>query len=186
MRSAFDIWSAMLAGGDGHMPFRTIIAEGRTAGAVWVLWELLKLLLLGAAGSDHTLPALGLALVERVPEALPGPTQALHARGVALRQRLIEMLGDGVMLYPTLPTVAPLHDGACTRLFDSGATALWNVMEFPVTSVPLGLGKRQMPLGLQLVAGPGQDHRTIGVALALQEANIAGWQPPTCGCPDAS
>ena len=179
MRAAFDIWSAMLSSGDGHTPFRTIIAQGRAGGPAWIVWELLKLLLFGAAGSDHTLPALGLALVERVPELLPAPTEALRVRGVALRQQLTELLGDGVMLYPTLPTVAPLHDGACARIMDSGATALWNVMELPVTAVPLGLGKcSQMPLGVQVVAAPGQDHKSIGVALALQEAGIAGWQPP--------
>ena len=183
MRAAFDVWSAMLSGGEGHVAFREIIAERKGASALgggWVVWELLKLLLCGAGGSDHTLPALGLALVERVPELLPGPTEALRARGAALRTQLEELIGDGVLLYPSLPTVAPLHDGAIARVADSGATALWNVMELPVTAVPLGLARRgsRMPLGVQIVAGPGQDHKSIGVAMALEEAGVAGWQPP--------
>ena len=142
---------------------------------MWVVAELIKLLF---ARSEHTLPALGLALVERVPEALPALSAELEQRGQRLRTRLREALGDGVMLYPTLPTCAPLHDEPLWRIFDSGATSIFNVMELPVTAVPLGTSTGGLPLGIQVVANHGQDHRSIGVALALENANVAGWAPP--------
>jgi Asp-tRNA(Asn)/Glu-tRNA(Gln) amidotransferase A subunit family amidase len=56
-------------------------------------------------------------------------------------------------------------------------TAIMNVLELPATSVPLGLGARGLPLGVQVVAAHGQDHLTIAVALALEEA-LGGWVPP--------
>ena len=163
----------MLSSGTGHMPFRDIIAEGKTS--LWVGVELIKLLF---ARSEHTLPALGLALVERLPEAFPALCTKLEQRGRYLRTRLREALGDGIMLYPTLPTCAPLHDEPLWRIFDSGATSIFNVMEFPVTAVPLGTSTAGLPLGIQVVANHGQDHRSIGVALALENANVAGWAPP--------
>lgn len=58
-------------------------------------------------------------------------------------------------------------------------TAIFNVLHVPVTQVPLGLAKNGMPLGLQIVAGPYNDHVTIAVAQELEQA-FGGWVPP---CP---
>eukprot|EP00937_MAST-01D_sp_MAST-1D-sp2_P005660 g5660.t1 len=176
-RQAFDIWSAMLSGGSGHLAFRHIIAEGKAP--VWVAWELLKLLL---GVSDHTLPALALAAVERVPEALPAPSEALRARGRRLRAALCDTLGDGVMLYPTLPRPAPLHNESLACFLDSGATSIFNVLELPATAVPLGESAEGLPLGVQVVGNHGADYKTIGVAIALERAEVAGWVLPRSVC----
>ncbi len=50
-------------------------------------------------------------------------------------------------------------------------------MELPVTQVPLGLGGEGLPLGVQVAASHGGDHRTIAVALELERA-FGGWVPP--------
>jgi fatty acid amide hydrolase 2 len=58
-----------------------------------------------------------------------------------------------------------------------GYTAILNVMEVPVTQVPLGLNDAGVPLGVQVVGVHGNDHLTIGVALELEKA-FGGWVPP--------
>ena len=47
-----------------------------------------------------------------------------------------------------------------------------------MTQVPLGLGERGLPLGVQVAAGPGRDHVSIAVALELERV-FGGWVPPT-------
>ena len=56
-------------------------------------------------------------------------------------------------------------------------TAVFNVLELPVTQVPLGLDARGLPLGVQVVGAHGKDHVTIAVALALEKA-LGGWVMP--------
>ena len=85
------------------------------------------------------------------------------------------------MLYPPYISPAPRHRLALLPPIHWAYTALFNVMELPVTQVPLGLsdhrGARGMPLGVQVVGAHGQDHRTIAVALELERA-LGGWVPP--------
>lgn len=54
-------------------------------------------------------------------------------------------------------------------------------MEVPGTSVPVGLGKDGLPLGVQLIGSPGMDRLTIQVARVL-EARLGGWTPPRIAC----
>jgi fatty acid amide hydrolase 2 len=56
--------------------------------------------------------------------------------------------------------------------------AAFNLLGLPATQVPLGLGKRGLPLGVQVVAAAGQDHRSVAVALELERA-FGGWVPPS-------
>ena len=56
-------------------------------------------------------------------------------------------------------------------------TAILNVLELPATQVPLGLSADGLPLGVQVVAGPGRDHVCIAVAMELERA-FGGWVPP--------
>jgi fatty acid amide hydrolase 2 len=81
------------------------------------------------------------------------------------------------MLYPSYPEVAPRHNHPLLVPFKWIYTAILNVMEMPSTQVPLGLGPRGLPLGVQVAGARGQDHVTIGVALALEKV-FGGWAPP--------
>ena len=110
---------------------------------------------------------------------------------------------EHVLLLPSLPTPAPFHAESLLRVFDTSNTAFFNVMELPVTAVPLGLstprssggngngqrhgagagagaggtsssrrhrgkpqqkrgqlggGANNLPVGMQVVGGPGRDH----------------------------
>ena len=48
---------------------------------------------------------------------------------------------------------------------------------FPATQVPLGLSGEGLPLGVQVISGPGNDHVTIAVAEELERI-FGGWVPP--------
>ena len=138
-----------------------------------------------------TLPALGLGLVEQVPEQMPAHTREIAALGEQLGARLRALIGDGVLLYPSLPTLAPPHHGLLLRIWDAGATGLFNVLQLPATAVPMGLSSdgdsddspmqargRGLPVGLQVVGAEGADLKTIAVAQALQRTGLAHWTPP--------
>ncbi|HVF05223.1 MAG TPA: amidase [Frankiaceae bacterium] len=171
LRRSFDIWGAMLSEAR-QVPFRTLLADG---GRFSTGREVARYV---AGRSPHTLPALGLAIFERFPELLPARGRRLCALGRALREELTALIGeDGVLFYPSFPTLAPKHGAPVWRPFTFAYTAILNVAELPVTQVPLGLDRSGLPLGVQVAAAPGNDHLTIAVARHLEEA-FGGWVPP--------
>jgi fatty acid amide hydrolase 2 len=176
LKNSFDIWSSMLGKESTHS-FRDLLGGGKS---ISPLRELFKLAI---GRSRHTLPGLGLALLERLPELTPTRTERFIEQGRALRGELIEIIGDGVVLYPPYPSVAPRHNRPLAPPLLWVYTAILNVMELPVTQVPLGLNERGVPLGVQVVGGPLADHRTIAVAQKLEE-DFGGWVPPRAICGD--
>ncbi|MCA9608851.1 MAG: amidase [Myxococcales bacterium] len=164
-------WGAGLSAAGGT-PFGVLMGEGRR---LPVLPELGRWLL---RRSKHTIPAITLAAIERVPEMLPDRTRGLLRELDGLRDELSGALGDdGVMLFPSYSRPAPRHHGPLLRPFDFVYTAVINVLGFPSTQVPLGLNRKGLPLGCQVVAAHGHDHLTIAVARELERA-MGGWVPP--------
>jgi len=171
LRDSLEIWSAMLDAANGPS-FSSLLGQGTPirAGRELLLWALGR--------SSHTLPALGLAMFEKLPKLMPDRGRELVRRGLALREELGKLLGpDGVMLYPPYPTPAPRHGKPIVPPFRWVYTAIMNVMELPATAVPLGLNADGLPLGVQVVASHGNDHLCIAVALAF-EREFGGWVPP--------
>lgn len=167
LRLAFEIWSALMQAAE-PTPFAEQLGEGRR---ISVFKELIKWPL---GLTPHTLPALALAALEM----LPMPTQRFVEASRALKQELLAALGeDGVLLYPPYPRVAPRHNRPLLRPFDFAYCGIINVLGFPSTQVPLGLNAQGLPLGVQVIGAPGQDARTIAVAVAL-EKQFGGWVPP--------
>ena len=92
-------------------------------------------------------------------------------------QELRATIGDGVLLHPPAPRVAPRHGRLLGRPWWTHPTIVFNLAAVPVTQVPLGLGQRGLPLGVQVAAGPARDHVSIAVALELERV-FGGWIPP--------
>ncbi|CAH1407241.1 unnamed protein product [Nezara viridula] len=138
------------------------------------LWsELPKMLLFQ---SKHTLPAI-MRLMDL--NLLP-PTDPIWAEKErdTLKKQILELLGDnGVLLFPSCPTEAPYHYASFFRPYNYAYWSIFNVLKLPVTQVPLGMTKNGLPVGLQVVAGPNNDHLSIAVAEEL-EKTFGGWVPP--------
>lgn len=169
---ALDIWTAMV-GTSGGVTFRALLGGGRPVSLPRELarWSVRR--------SAHTLPALGLALLEGVGGLLPARVERALELGKALRAELVSRIGEqGVMLYPSYPRPAPRHYAPLLPPFQWTYTAVLNVMEMPATQVPLGLNGEGLPLGVQVAAIHGNDHVTIAVAEHL-ERSFGGWVPPS-------
>lgn len=171
LKDSLNIWSSMLSAAGGAS-FAELMGQGDkiTPFGEMGKWILRK--------SPFTLPAISLAILELFPKKFPNSSLKSIERGKALREEMTQAIGsDGIMLYPSYPTVAPHHYVPMVTMFYWVYTAILNVMELPVTQVPMGLNESGVPLGVQVAAINGNDHLTIAGALAL-EKEIGGWVPP--------
>lgn len=88
------------------------------------------------------------------------------------------MLGEnGVFLLPTHPTTAPYHNEPLLRPFNFSYTAVINCLGLPATTVPLGLSREGLPIGIQVIANHNQDRLCLAVAEELDRA-FGGWVEP--------
>lgn len=95
-----------------------------------------------------------------------------------MKKYLLDKLGDdGVLLYPSSPSPADYHYTAFFRPFNFGYWCLFNILRLPTCQVPLGLDKSGLPVGLQVVAAPYNDHLCLAVAQELEKA-FGGWVQP--------
>lgn len=170
LKRSLDIWSSMLSAAGGPL-FSELMGQGTPISPFGELgkWFVRK--------SDHTLPGIMLTLMEKAPKYFPERSRVMQEKGVELREKLVEIIGDGVMLYPPYPSVAPQHYKPLLLPFNWQYTAILNVMELPVTQTPLGLNNEGLPLGVQVVGRHGNDHVTVAVAMAL-EKSMGGWVFP--------
>ncbi len=95
----------------------------------------------------------------------------------AFQEEIAGAIGDGVLLHPTHPRVAPRHGKTVGKPWLLTTTAVFNLAGVPVAQIPLGLNSRGLPLGVQAAAGPDRDHVAVAVALELERA-LGGWVPP--------
>ena len=171
LKRSLEIWSALMQTA-ADTTFAELLGDGSKipAGRELLRWSLGR--------SDHTLPAIALALLEKGVDLMPNRTARFVKMGHELRDELAETIGpNGVLLYPPYTMVAPRHNVPLFPPINWIYTAIFNVAELPVTQVPLGLTDKGLPLGIQVAAAPGNDHLTIAVGRALEEA-FGGWVPP--------
>lgn len=116
-----------------------------------------------------------LGLFEHFDKLMPDKTDRLLTSCSKLRSELISLLGDnGVLLYPSHPKIAPFHNSPIVHPTNFAYTGIFNALCFPVTQVPLGLSKQGLPLGIQVVTTPYNDHLSLAVAREL-EKGFGGW-----------
>jgi fatty acid amide hydrolase 2 len=169
-KEAVSLWAAVLELSDGPT-FRELLEDGVPLS---LPVELARTLV---GRGEHTLPAVALGMLEGLSPYLPGKAKFLR-RVEEMKHEVHGHLGrDGIILYPSYPRVAPKHRAPMLAPIAWVYTALFNVLECPVTQVPLGLDARGLPLGVQVVAAPGNDHLCLAVALEL-ERRFGGWVPP--------
>lgn len=126
----------------------------------------------------HTRALRLLLMSEWMTGKLPqGRLRKAAAARVAFAREVVDTIGDGVLLHPTHPRVAPRHGQTVGKPWLLTTTAVFNLAGVPVAQIPLGLNARGLPTGVQAAAGPGRDHVAVAVALELERA-LGGWVPP--------
>jgi fatty acid amide hydrolase 2 len=172
MARAFEIWTSLLSSlstehygkilGDGAelRPWRELAFNWTTG------------------RSGHTLAGLVLAGLDELSSKFPGQMARYVDEGRALQAELEDALGDrGVLLHPPYSRPAPWHRAVWRTPFDFACTAIFNVLEFPVTQVPVRLSAWNVPIGVQVAGSRGADAVTIAAA-AVIEAEFGGWRSP--------
>jgi len=97
------------------------------------------------------------------PADLARASQALRKIRVALAAKLA---GLDLLSTPTMVAPAPLL-GQVPRLT---YTSPFNILGWPAISLPAGRTPAGLPLGIQLIAGPGEDESLLGFAALLEQA----------------
>lgn len=167
-RKAFGIWSAMLSEASDER-YDVILGDGTPISPVR---ELLAML---TGRSLHSFAGLVLTLGDRLAGAVPSLARSLVDEGLALQAELEEALGPrGVLLHPPYSRPAPRHGDAWRTATDAACTAVFNVLESPVTVVRTSFESRGLPVGVQVVGARGADALTLDVAEAL-EIDLGGF-----------
>ena len=173
LRRAVELYLAALSDGS-PTSFKELLAE---AGVEDLRLRRSVLQTLRRRG-PHTLPTLIVVLSERLNDRVPDRrTQKALEAGRTLRREIEAMIGDGLLLHPPHARVAPKHGRTVGRAWVLTPAASFNLLQLPVTQVPLGLDWRGLPLGVQVVATQDNDHVSMAAALVL-ERTLGGWIPP--------
>jgi fatty acid amide hydrolase 2 len=129
--------------------------------------------------SPHTTATRLMLIAERIGRHVPERRiRKVMAARDSFSAELRATIGEGVLLHPPAPRVAPRHGRTVGRLWWIHPMLVFNLAMVPVTQTPLGLDRNGLPLGVQVAAGPGHDHVAIAVALELERV-FGGWVPPT-------
>ncbi|XP_064628283.1 fatty-acid amide hydrolase 2-A-like isoform X2 [Lineus longissimus] len=170
MKYSLHIWSRLM-GSTGGTTFCELLGNGTPINPFY------ELLLWFLRLSNHTFPAVGLGIMEKLTED-ESEVVAMQKLCDELKREFHDMLGDdGIFLYPPHPYPAPHHNLPLFMPFNWGYTAIFNVLGLPVTQCPLGLGEEGVPLGIQVVGDSHQDHLTLAFARELESA-FGGWVQP--------
>jgi fatty acid amide hydrolase 2 len=169
MRRALELYLAVLKLEAGVTVADLIVAEGSSA--VTLRSGLRR-------NGPHTRALRLLLMSEWMTGKMPqGRLRKAVAARRAFQDELTDAIGDGVLLHPTHPRVAPRHGATVGKPWLLMTTAVFNLAGLPVAQIPLGLNARGLPLGVQAAAGPDRDHVAVAVALELERA-FGGWVPP--------
>ncbi|CAG9788728.1 unnamed protein product [Diatraea saccharalis] len=171
LQKSMPIWMATMK---EKTRFQSLIMKKTGVGAV--LTELVK----NAIGcSDNTLIGLLTAISDRTGAQFGSEKYKYYLKvRDHLEKIFTDMLGEnGVFLYPTHPTPAPYHNEPLLKAFNFSYTAIINCLGLPVTTVPLGLGREGLPIGIQVVSNHNNDRLCFAVAEEL-DRTFGGWVEP--------
>lgn len=94
-----------------------------------------------------------------------------------LKKRLAELLGnDGLLLYPSWPTLPQFHSETIPKVTSFMNTGLFNLMGMPAVQCPVGL-TNGLPNGVLIVGNKGSERLLLDAAQEISNA-FGGWVPP--------
>lgn len=175
-------WQCMLRGG-GCIDRETFFKENELKEVLGIENLLMEFLKMPLGVSKHTNESLlsimvGAVIPDDRSKAYP-LCEKFEKFAQELRDDMETMLGDnGVLLMPTLPSVAHKHNEAILKTSDIRFPALFNVTMQPVTHATLRLDrKHRLPFGFSIAAKQYRDHLTLAIAEEI-EASFGGWTEP--------
>lgn len=141
-----------------------------------LFFEFLKLFI---GQSPHTFPNLVFCLIEKIGQRKsPEDKEKLFQELLKFKADFHSKIkGNAVFIFPNHPRAAPLHYTPMIRSFDFIHTGIFNALENPVTTVPVGLNQGGLPLSVQIVSELYHDEISISFAEILEE-KFGGWVPP--------
>lgn len=169
LRRAVGVWALAMeeaaeASDDGKH-FAEILGGGEP---IAVLAEIARLLV---GRPRFTVPALGLAVIEKLLPLLPRRlVDGVPPLGQVSAEIAAALGGRGVIVHPTYTRPPPRHFRALLTPFHPVMTALFNVLETPATQVPVGFSTTGLPLGVQVIGDRGDDHVCLAAAAAIEDA----------------
>lgn len=131
--------------------------------------------------SESIFPSIAIGLMQGINRKLvPDKTHGkIDDMVEKLRAQFMELLGtNGVFIYPTFPTTAHRHYEIWHKLPDTVYCMIWNTLGFPATNVIVGSDRKNLPIGIQIVTLPGNDHLSLTVAKEIERI-YGGWQKPS-------
>ena len=158
---------------------RALVAEGFGGG---IAWEPLEEAKRSLRGEGRVTPgSLIFWLASHYGSLL---LNALGVDGVRwradLRAQLLELIGEGgVAVCPIFPTTAPRHGWTIPNVLATIHGQAWlNLAGLPGLTVPVGRSRIGMPVGVQIVGGPGAEQTILAAGMAVQRALMPVWQGP--------
>lgn len=158
MSKEADVFAKLLTNNKGEAKFIVELPKKLLGLSEYSLAAILKL------ADDQILPAVDQEWAEKLTDDM--------------NDEIITLLGDdGVLIFPSAPSPAPYHYSPLLRPFNFAYWGIFNTLKMPAAQVPLGLSEDNLPLGIQVVAGPKQDALCVAVAQRLEDA-FGGVIPP--------
>jgi amidase len=97
------------------------------------------------------------------------------ARRDSFQQALLDFMQDyDLILCPVSPFIAPLH--TADPIVDPSYTFPYNLAGFPAAVVRAGTSSLGLPIGVQIVGRPWEEHVVLAAAHFLETA-LGGWKP---------
>jgi len=86
------------------------------------------------------------------------------------KRAMFDAIGDAdILIIPTTPTPARNHGTTHDAINDAEYTMIANLTGWPAASIYCGNDKYGMPIGIQILAKPWQDHKVLAYAKAAQD-----------------
>ncbi|XP_042902497.1 fatty-acid amide hydrolase 2 isoform X2 [Parasteatoda tepidariorum] len=167
---AFPMWECKLLK-RGISSVKDILAGKDGKINLWL--ELLKSLF---RMSNHTLPSIFLAMIER-----RSKDKLYHfclQQYRSMEKKFLEIFKeDAIFLIPTHPETPPHYLMTIPKYPNIAYTCIFSILGFASTQIPAGLS-HGLPFGIQAISGYYKDHLTIATAIELEEV-FGGWISPS-------
>ena len=130
--------------------------------------------------SDSIFPSIAVRLLQILVRSLPeSKHKQLTNTTTQLKAEFLKILkDDGVLFFPSYPKPANKHFGIFFKLIDTVYQMVFNTLGFPVTQVKTGFSSKKLPIGIQVVTTPGNDHLSMAVAKEISRI-YGGWVEPS-------